>query len=89
MISISTLISYQAQWNQKAFKIKNVWGNVSIGARQIMTEKLKCASQLKHLSFNNVRLKNPEDELRIFKSNIAEHCLKIYSKKQDRTETKI
>jgi len=60
---------------------------VSIGER-MMTEKFMC-HPTKHLSFNNVRLKNPDDELRIFKSNIAGKCLKIYSKKHDRTETKI
>jgi len=51
MISISTLISYQAQWNQKAFKIKNVWGNVSIGARQIMTREIEMCQPAKTPEF--------------------------------------
>lgn len=71
----------------KGIEDESVEENVSIGVR-IMTEKFMC-HPTKHLSFNNVRLKNPDDELRIFKSNIAEKCLKIYSKKHDRTETKI
>lgn len=39
-----------------------------------MTREIEMCQPTKHPSFNNVRFKNPEDELRIFKSNIAERC---------------
>jgi len=56
---ISTLISYQAQWNQKAFKIR--FGEMSVLAQdKIMTREFEMCQPTKHPSFNNVRLKNPE-----------------------------